>query len=84
MRCADLLEAEGRTLRAQALHVGLALAAMLAAALVAFLAVIFFAAALYLSLREAELTPPQATVICGAVCAGLAALLVLAGRRIAR
>lgn len=84
VRCAELIEAEGRALRAHSINVGIALAFILTASLVGVLAVGFLAAALYLSLRDAGLDPAPAALICGAICAALAGVLVWIARRLVR
>ncbi|MCC6677833.1 MAG: hypothetical protein IT436_11865 [Phycisphaerales bacterium] len=80
VRCAELLEAEGRMLRANSIHVGLALAALLTASFTAVLAIGFFVAAVYLGLRSADLGPAPSALICGGICTILSATFVWIGR----
>lgn len=83
VKCAELLEAEGRSLRASSIQVGLAMAAILTASFTAVGAVGFFVAALYMSLTPA-LGPVGSALICGLICTGVAAIFVLVGRRIVK
>lgn len=80
VRVAELLEAEGRSLRRNSVHVGMALASMLTGSLVAVIAVAFFVAAIYLGLREFGLGEAWSAVLCGFICAGTSAIFVLVGR----
>lgn len=73
VKLADLLEAEGRALRAGAVQAGLAFAIALAAAIIAVGGVGLLAWAVFAGLRHA-VGAPGAAAICGAallVCAGV-------------
>lgn len=79
----ELLEAEGRLAKRQAVRLGGALLIALAALPLALGALGVLLAALYLSLVPA-LTPAQALVVCSAVLIALAALLCAWARRVVR
>lgn len=83
MRVADLVEAEGRTLRRAAAKLGLGLALTVTAALLLFVGSAGLLAGLWLGLRAA-VHPAWASVITGVVALSLAGIFLFVASRLSR
>lgn len=79
VRAAELMEAEGRLLRAQSVRVGLALALMLTAGMALLGAVGLFMAAIFAWLMP-HLGIAGSAAICGVISLGVAGILFWASR----
>lgn len=84
VRCADLVEAEGRALKSNAAKVAVAMAAVIVGAVFALGGVALVIGSVYLALRDTAIGQAGAVLVCGILCLAATGGLLWTGLNLTR